>query len=95
MGFAIITLTYIYILVIAYVFVIIKDNSERAGMLINKAYQYAFSVLLYSFLLIWILLEFPYVTLDEHTASYLILTSKFASVLTLGCSIFVLRKKLT
>lgn len=95
MGTAIVALTYVYILVVAYVFVIFTNHpSERGDMMINKAYNYAFSVLLFGFFTIWLLLELPHLVLDSTTAGYLLLASKLASVLTLGISLFVLRKKL-
>jgi hypothetical protein len=90
---AIILLTYITILVMSYMIIIcMKDKDERGIRIVNQAYQNAFSILLFSILVVIALIKLPHITLNNQTTSYLILISKFISVLTLGGSIFLLNR---
>jgi len=91
---AIVALTYISILVVSYVIITFAAQTNKNDeMNINRAYHYAYSTLLFGFLIIWFLIELPHITLDTQTTNYLILACKLISVLTLGCSIYVLRRK--
>jgi hypothetical protein len=90
---AIIFLTYVTILVMSYMVIIcLKDKDERGFRIINQAYQNAYSILLFSILVVIALIKLPHITLNNQTTSYLILSSKFISVLTLGVSIFLLNR---
>ncbi|WHY87177.1 hypothetical protein QNH39_04775 [Neobacillus novalis] len=93
-GIAIVLLTYVTILVLSYaILVFTQENDDKGRMIINKAYQYYYSILLISILVVLCLIKLPHITLDFQTTSYLIIASKFISVLTLGGSIYVLSKK--
>jgi hypothetical protein len=90
---AIILLTYVTILVMSYMVIIcLKDKDERGIKIINQAYQNAYSILLFSILVVIALIKLPHITLNNQTTGYLILASKFISVLTLGASIFFLNR---
>ncbi|MFJ7727570.1 hypothetical protein ACIQXV_15580 [Neobacillus sp. NPDC097160] len=91
---AVVLLTYVTLLVLTYVIMIFTtENDEKGSWIINKAYQYYYSILIFSILVIIGLFKLPHITLDSQTASYLIIASKFISVLTLGGSIYVLSKR--
>lgn len=93
-GIAIVLLTYVTILVLSYaIFIFIQENDDKGSMIINKAYQYYYSILLFSILIVIGLIKLPHITLDSQITSYLIIASKFISVLTLGGSIYALSKK--
>lgn len=93
-GIAIVLLTYVTILVLSYaILVFTQENDDKGSMIINKAYQYYYSILLISILVVLGLIILPHINLDSQTTSYLIIASKFISVLTLGGSIYVLSKK--
>lgn len=93
-GIAIVLLTYVTILVLSYaILVFTQENDDKGSMIINKAYQYYYSILLCSILVVLGLIILPHIHLDSQTTSYLIIASKFISVLTLGGSIYVLSKK--
>jgi hypothetical protein len=90
---AIILLAYVTILVMSYMIIIcMKEKNERGIRIINQAYQNAFSIFLFSLLVVIALIKLPQITLTNQTTSYLILISKFISVLTLGGSIFLLNR---
>jgi hypothetical protein len=90
---AIIILAYVTILVMSYMIIIcMKEKYERGIRIINQAYQNAFSIFLFSLLVVIALIKLPHITLTNQTTSYLILISKFISVLTLGGSIFLLNR---
>jgi hypothetical protein len=90
---AIIILAYVTILVMSYMIIIcMKEKNERGIRIINQAYQNAFSIFLFSLLVVIALIKLPQITLTNQTTSYLILISKFISVLTLGGSIFLLNR---
>jgi hypothetical protein len=92
-GIAIVVLSYFIILVMAYMIsTYLNENAERGCFIINRAYQNAYSILLFGILIVMTLIELPHITIDSKTTSYLILASKFLSVLTLGVSIFILSK---
>jgi hypothetical protein len=91
---AVVSLTYIIILVVCYVLITVSDRKdEKVILIINKAYQFAYSILLFGFLIVCLLIKLPHITLDTQTTSFLILACKLISVLTLGGSIYVLRRK--
>ncbi|MFF2448265.1 hypothetical protein ACFVSW_14290 [Neobacillus sp. NPDC058068] len=93
-GIVIVLLTYVTILVLSYaILVFTQENDDKGSMIINKAYQYYYSILLFSILVVLALIILPHITLDSQTTSYLFIASKFISVLTLGGSIYVLSKK--
>jgi hypothetical protein len=91
---AIALLTYFLLVVMAYlVFVLSSEKEERGSLIINQAYNYAFAILSFGILVVIALVKLPNVTLDNQTTNYLILASKFISVITLGGSVFILTKK--
>ncbi|MFJ5714495.1 hypothetical protein [Neobacillus sp. NPDC093127] len=93
-GIAIVLLTYVTILVLSYVILVFtQENGDKGIMIINKAYQYYYSILLFSVFVVLGLMIFPHITLDSQTTSYLFIASKFIAVLTLGGSIYVFSKK--
>jgi hypothetical protein len=91
--YAVIGLTYLIILVIAYA-VSISTNSEeeKSKVIIDKAFKNAFSILAFGLLVVYGLFLIPHITLDNQITSYLILASKFISVFTLGGTLFILNK---
>ncbi|MEH7255483.1 hypothetical protein V7111_25575, partial [Neobacillus niacini] len=94
-GLAIILLTYMLLLVMSYqIFIFINEKDEKRGsLIIIKSYKHAYSILLFGILIVITLIKLPHITVDNQTISYLILSSKFVSVLTLAGSIFYLNKK--
>ncbi|MCM3693446.1 hypothetical protein [Neobacillus niacini] len=92
--YAVIGLTYLIILVIAYA-VSISTNSEeeKSRVIIDRAFKNAFSILAFGLLVVYGLFLIPHITLDNQITSYLILASKFISVFTLGGTLFILNKK--
>jgi hypothetical protein len=95
-GLTIILLTYVILLVMSYQMIIFinEKDEKRSCLIINKSYQYAYSILLFGILVIYALVVLPHIHLDSQTIGYLVLASKFISVVTLAGSIFLLRKKL-
>jgi hypothetical protein len=92
-GLAILLLTYVILLVMAYlVMILTTEKEERSLIIINQAYNHAFSVFFFGILIVITLIKLPTITFDHQTTSYLLLTSKFLSALTLGISTFMLRK---
>ncbi|CAG7657616.1 hypothetical protein ACFQI7_34880 [Paenibacillus allorhizosphaerae] len=90
---AIVLLTYVLLVVMAYlVFVFTSDKEKRGIIIINRAYNYAYSALSFGVLVIFALIKMPNVTLDKQTTNYLILACKFISVITLGGTAFILNK---
>lgn len=92
---AIILLTYMLLLVMSYqtlIFINAKDD-KRGYFIINKSYKHAYSILLFGILIVITLIKLPHVPIDNITISYLLLSSKFISVVTLAVSIFLLNKK--
>jgi hypothetical protein len=94
-GFAVISLTYILLLVMTYQFYIFVNRKDdtRSCIIITKSYQYAYSILLFGILVVYALVVLPHIHLDSQTISYLVLASKFISIVTLAGSIFLLSKK--
>ncbi|MBU8917015.1 hypothetical protein BGM25_13335 [Bacillus sp. FJAT-29953] len=91
---AIALLTYVLLVVMAYlVFVLSSEKEERGSLIINQAYNYAFAILSFGILVVIALVKLPNVTLNNQTTTYLILASKFISVITLGASVFILNKQ--
>lgn len=95
-GLTIILLTYVLLLVMSYQFSIFinEKDDKRSCMIITKSYQYAYSILLFGILVIYALVVLPHIHIDSHTISYLVLASKFISIVTLAGSIYLLSKKL-
>lgn len=91
MELAVVGLTYITLLVTAYV-VITYTQDERNAPILRKAYQNAYSILAFNFLIVIALIELPHLTLNQHITSYLLLMSKLISVLTLAGTIFLLTR---
>lgn len=92
-GLAILLLTYVILLVMAYLVTILTmEKEERSIIIINRAYNHAFAVFFFGILIVITLVKLPTITFDQQTTSYLLLSSKFVSALTLGVSIFILRK---
>jgi hypothetical protein len=95
-GLTIILLTYILLLVMSYQMIIFvnEKDEKRSCIIINKSYQYAYSILLFGILVVYALVVLPHIHLDSQTIGYLVLLSKFMSVVTLAGSIYLLSKKL-
>ncbi|MHC0036321.1 hypothetical protein [Pseudoneobacillus sp. C159] len=89
-GVAIGLLTYVMVLVMTYVVIVYLKRGEN---IINRAYRHAYAILCFGMLIVIILIKLPHVTLDRHVTGYLLLSSKFISVLTLGISLFLLNRK--
>ncbi|WP_045521947.1 hypothetical protein [Neobacillus niacini] len=94
-GLAIILLTYILLLVMSYqIMTLINEKDDKRGcLIINRSYKHAYSILLFGILIVYTLIKLPHINLESQTISYLILASKFISVITLAISIFLLSKK--
>jgi hypothetical protein len=95
-GLALISLTYILLLVMSYQFFIFinEKDDKRSCIIITKSYQNAYSILLFGILVVYALVVFPHIHLDSQTISYLVLASKFISIVTLAGSIYLLSKKI-
>lgn len=91
MELAVVGLTYITLLVTAYV-IVTYTQDERNASILTKAYQNAYSILAFNFLIVIALIELPHLTLNQHITSYLLLISKLISVLTLAGTIFLLTR---
>jgi len=86
-------LTYLLILVSAYGFTIFSNmDEEKSRAIISRAFKNAYSTLVVGLLIVYCLFILPHITLDHQTASYLILVSKLVSILTLGGSLFILKR---
>lgn len=91
---AVAALVYFIILVLTYAVSVLKSSEDEKGKdIINRAFENAYSILLFGLGVIYFLVIFPYITIDFQTTSYLILASKFISVLTLAVSLFILNRK--
>jgi hypothetical protein len=87
-------LTYIIILVLAYMIIIFTNLEEKKSEeIISTAFNNAYSILAFGLLVVYGLIVLPHITLDYQTASYLILASKLVSIFTLGGSLFLLTRK--
>lgn len=90
----IVVLMYLLVLVLTYeVVILINSKDEKAEKIVNKAFKYAFFILCYCLLIVYSLIVLPHIVLDHITTAYLLLASKYISVLTLGGSIFILSRK--
>lgn len=94
-GLTIILLTYVLLLVMSYQFFIFinEKDDKRSCIIITKSYQYAYSNLLFGILVVYALIVLPHIHIDSQTISYLVLASKFISIVTLAGSIYLLSKK--
>jgi hypothetical protein len=92
--FVILVLTYILFLVFAYGATLFVNLDEKTGeRIISRAFRRAFLIFVMGLSMVYLILVLPHLTLDPQTASYLILASKCASILTLGMSLFQMRRK--
>jgi hypothetical protein len=93
---AIILLTYLLLLVMSYqfIFLINKKEDKRGSTIIITSYKHAYTILLFGILIVYTLIKLPFTHLESQTISYLILASKYISVITLAVSIFLLSKRL-
>ena len=92
--FAVVALSYIMILIMAYgITIFTKLEKEKSEEIINKAFNNAYSILAFGLLIVYSLFMLPHIPLSYQTTSYLILASKYISVFTLGCSLFLLTRK--
>jgi len=92
--FAVVGLTYLIILVVTYVISTCLNMEEtQSEIIVDKAYYYAFGIFVIGLAIVYVLLAHPHVPIDHHTASYLILASKFISAVTLAGSLYFLSKK--
>lgn len=88
-------LFYLLLLVLAYEIIVFTNlKEEESEKIISKAFNYAYSILIFGLLIVYALLILPHITLDYETTTYLILASKFVSVCTLGVSLFILYRKI-
>jgi hypothetical protein len=93
-NFLIVLLTYLMILVLSYeVVILFRSRNGNAEKIVNKALDYAFFILGYGLLIVYTLVVIPHIILDEITIAYLLLICKYISVITLGCSIFMLSRR--
>lgn len=93
-NFLIVLLTYLMVLVISYEVIILHRSRNGNGeKIVNKALDYAFFILGFSLLIVYSLVVLPHIIIDQITIAYLLLICKYISVLTLGCSIFMLSRK--
>jgi hypothetical protein len=92
--YAVVVLTYVMFLVLAYGIIILTNSEEeKSEEIINKAFNNAYSILAFSLLVVYSLFVLPHIPLDFQTTSYLILASKFLSVFTLGGTLFLLNRR--
>lgn len=88
--FIIAALFYLMLLVLAYeIIIFVNLKEEESEKIISKAFNHAFSILAFGLLIVYSLLILPHITLDYETTTYLILASKFISILTLGGSLLL------
>ncbi|MBB6447967.1 hypothetical protein [Bacillus benzoevorans] len=87
-------LGYLLLLVLAYeTNIFMNSEEERSEKIINRAYNNAFAILTFGLFIVYILVQIPLIYIDSQTTSFLLLVSKFISVLTLGGSLFILNRK--
>lgn len=92
--FVVILLTYLMVIVLAYEgIVFITGNEKKSVEIINVAFKRAYIILFFSLLVVYSIVIHPFTDVDYETTSFLILGSKFISMLTLGGSLFLLNKK--
>ena len=93
-NFLIVLLTYLLMLVMSYeVVVLYGSKNENGEKIVNKALDYAFFILGFCLLIVYTLIVLPHILIDETTIAILLLVCKYISVITLGCSIFMLSRK--
>lgn len=89
----IVILMYLLVLVFSYkVVILINSKDDKAEKIVNKAFENAFFILCYCLLIVYTLIVLPHIVLDFQTTAFLLLISKYISVLTLGGSIFMLSR---
>ncbi|OMF63339.1 hypothetical protein BK139_01370 [Paenibacillus sp. FSL R5-0490] len=92
--FAVTVLIYTMLLIITYGFAILtKFKEDKGEEIFNRAFINAYVILLFGLLIIYTLIQHPHVPLDSGKTSYLLLSSKFLSLMTLGGSLFFLSRK--
>ncbi|WP_338450596.1 hypothetical protein R4Z09_01155 [Niallia oryzisoli] len=90
----VVAIGYFIILVLAYAVTILRNREDEKGQeIINRAFDHAYIILIFGLVVVYFLVALPYITIDSQTTSYLLLVSKFISVLTLGGSLFILNRK--
>ncbi|MCM3571098.1 hypothetical protein [Neobacillus mesonae] len=89
---AIIILACFLLLVMGYVFVTIPKHDDEKGLIITpKGFNIRFPFSLFSILFVIAFVKLPHIPTDYQTISYLLLASKFISILTLAGNIVILR----
>lgn len=92
--FAIAALFYLILLVLAYeIIIFVNLKEEDSEKIILQSFDHAFSILIFGLIVVYAMLILPHITLEYEMTTYLILASKFISVLTLGGSLFLLNRK--
>ena len=91
----VVTLAYIIIVVLTYALsVVLRSTKDEKGKeIINKSFDRAYFILIFGLVVVYFLVILPHIIIDSQTAAYLLLASKFISVLTLGGSLFVLNRQ--
>ncbi|WP_042357691.1 hypothetical protein [Bacillus rubiinfantis] len=94
--YAVLILTYVNILVLAYGIVIyLNFKVDQSKAIINQALNNALSILAFGLLVVYSISIHPHTALDKETTSFLLIASKFISVLTLGISLIILSYRKT
>ncbi|OIU70482.1 hypothetical protein BHE18_12285 [Rossellomorea aquimaris] len=94
MHFAITALIYILLLVLTYEAIILNNSStDKSIEIITLSFNRAYTILLFGLLIVYGMVKHPYTDFDHQTTSFLILGSKFISLLTLGGSFILLYRK--
>ncbi|WP_071396545.1 hypothetical protein [Bacillus tuaregi] len=90
----VVAIAYFILLVFTYAVSILKNQEDQKGQeIINKSFDHAYIILVFGLVIVYFLVLLPHITIDSQTTSYLLLASKFISVLTLGGSLFILNRK--
>lgn len=92
--FVVISLVYLMLIVLTYEAIIFATTNEEKGKeIINASYNRAFTVLVFGLLVVYGIVIHPATDIDYQTTSILILVSKSISIITLGCSLYLLSRK--
>lgn len=91
---AITILIYTMLLIFTYGFAILTVFQEDKGEeIFNRAFNNAYVNLIFGLLIIYTLIQHPHIPMDTGKTSYLLLASKFLSLMTLGVSLFIFSRK--